>query len=243
VGGKGVVAANGKVRYVAHQRAGKTIVEKRRVADGRLLQRRALAGAYGLPFVAYDESVGGLAHDGRTLVLARPLTPATTESRFPIVDTRTLRVRSVLTLRGAWAFDALSPNGSTMYLIEYQSVDPSALRYRVRAYDLAAGRLDPRVIVDKREPNEKMTGFPVTRVAQRDGGWAYTLYSRQADAPFVHALDTRERVAFCIDLPKRLAANAMKVRMALSANGTKLVLRLNGARAAVVDTKTFAVTG
>jgi hypothetical protein len=243
IGGKGVLGHGGTVRYVALDAGGSTVVEKVRVRDGLVLRSRSLRGSYGIPFVAYDGSAGGLSRDGRTLVLAHSLAPATGVSRFPILDTRTLKVRTVVRLKGAWAFDALSPNGSTMYLIEYLQIDPEALRYRVRAYDLAAGRLDPRVIVDKREPNEKMTGFPVTRVEQRDGGWAYTLYSRQAGAPFVHALETRERVAFCIDLPKRLAANAMKVRMALSADGTKLVLRLNGARAAVVDTKTFAVTG
>jgi hypothetical protein len=241
VGGKGVVARNDGVRYVAVHAGGRTVVEKIRLADGRVLRWRSFQGSYGIPLVAYDGSVGGLSRDGRTLVLARPLASAAGVGRFAIVDTRTLRLRTVVRLGGAWAFDALSPNGSTMYLIQYLNADPSALRYRVRAYDLRAGRLDPRVIVDKREPDEKMTGQPVTRVEGRDGGWAYTLYSRQDEAPFLHALDTTHRLAVCVDLPQRLAANAFRVRMALSPDATKLVLRLNGARAAVVDTRTFAV--
>jgi hypothetical protein len=241
IGGKGVVGHAGTVRYVALNAGAATVVEKVRVRDGVVLRSRPLAGSYGIPLVAYDGSAGGLSRDGSTLVLARALVPTATVSRFPVVDARTLKVRSVVRLRGAWAFDALAPNGSTLYLIEYLQADPSALRYRVRAYDLTARRLDPRVIVDKRERGEKMTGQPVTRVEQRDGGWAYTLYARQEEAPFVHALDTKRRAAFCIDLPERLAANAFKVRMSLSADGARLVLRLNGAKAAVVDTKTFAV--
>ena len=50
-----------------------------------------------------------------------------------------------------------------------------------------------------------MGGEPVARASSTDGRWAYTLYARRGDEPFVHALDTVKREAFCIDLPLRLA--------------------------------------
>jgi len=70
---------------------------------------------------------------------------------------------------------ALSPDGATLYLIQYTSRrDPT--RYEVRAYDLPRDRLRPGAIVDPREPDERMRGFPITRSTSRDGRWAYTLY-------------------------------------------------------------------
>ena len=69
----------------------------------------------------------------------------------------------------------------------------------MRAYDLRARRLLRRPVVDPREPDEEMYGLPVTRVADGDGRWAYTLY-QSPEHPFVHALDTERRPAVCIDL-------------------------------------------
>jgi hypothetical protein len=46
-----------------------------------------------------------------------------------------------------------------------------------------------------------MRGSPITRLVSRDGRWAYTLYDGGGATPFVHALDTSNRLARCIDLP------------------------------------------
>ena len=43
-------------------------------------------------------------------------------------------------------------------MIEYAGQDP--FDYRVRALDLASGRLEPGEIVDPRNPDEQMGGLP-----------------------------------------------------------------------------------
>ena len=94
---------------------------------------------------------------------------------FAVFDANRLRRAQRLTLDGDFSFDALSPDGRLLYLIEY--VKPqNPTRYRVRALDLDSGRLLPGTIVDPREPDEAMRGFPITRETSSDGRWAYTLY-------------------------------------------------------------------
>jgi hypothetical protein len=188
---------DGAVAYVT--KSGKTstrLVERARY--GGPLRARRLPGAYSLPAVAYDGSPGGLSADGRTLILISPRTRyPRRRTSFAVVDTRDLELRRVIRLKGDFSFDAISPDGRVMYLIEYDARDVS--EYAVRAYDMRAGRLFRRQVVDPRDPGEPMTGVPVTRVADRDGRWAYTLY-QSPEHPFVHALDTERRTAVCIDL-------------------------------------------
>ena len=122
-----------------------------------------------------------------------------------------------------WAYDALSPDGKTVFLTQVTGTDP--LRYLVRAYDLSARRLVPGAIVDKQEP-EAMTGYPVSRVESADGVWAYTLYTRPGAHPFIHALNTRDRVAHCIDLASKGSLDDISsVRLALSPDEKLLVVR------------------
>ena len=71
--------------------------------------------------------------------------------------------------------------------------------YAVRAYDMRARRLFQEPVVDPSEPDEDMSGVPLSRVSDAEGRWAYTLYSGH-EHPFVHALDTERRTAVCIDL-------------------------------------------
>ena len=141
-----------------------------------------------------------------------------------------LRLRRRFTLRGDFSYDALSPDGRALFLINYLSArDPT--RYRVRVYDLARRRLDPKPIVDPREPPDAMNGLPMTRVTSRDGRWAYTLYDGAGKHPFIHALDTTERRAVCIDLrDPAFARNPGKLRLRLAGGGRLEVLRAGGAR-------------
>jgi hypothetical protein len=163
-------------------------------------------------------------------------------TRFAVLDPGTLKVRARLRLPGYWAFDALSPGGSLMYLTQYLgALDPSGQQpYAVRVLNLNTQHLYAGALVDKREPEEKMIGRAMTRAENGDGGWAYTLYSRQAQRPFVHALDTLHRRAFCIDLPWRgSAAWIGNVRMRV--RGGELLLLRRGRTIAQVDRKTFEV--
>jgi hypothetical protein len=238
-GSPGVVSPNGKIRYVTVPAGRGTVVEALGVRGGRLLRWRFMHGSYGVPLVAYDWSAGGLARNGRRLVLVSHQTASVT--RFAVLDPKTLKARARLRLEGEWAFDALSPGGSLMYLIQYLGVpDANGRRYAVRALNLNTRQLYSEAIVDRREPDEKMTGTAVTRAESRDGAWAYTLYSRTSQSPFVHALDTVHRRAFCVDLPWRSSADWIGL-VKLRVSGHKLLLRLRHKTLATVDRRTFEV--
>jgi hypothetical protein len=190
-------APGGDVAYTTKSGKHGTVVTERARYGGVLRQRR-IPRTFSLPAVAYDGSPGGLSADGRTLVLISPRT------RYPrrrttlaVVDSKSLQVRLQIALEGDFSFDAISPDGRLMYLVEYNPRNYG--EYDVRAYDLKARRLLAKPVVDPREPDEQMYGVPVTRASSADGRWAYTLYDSR-EHPFVHALDTSDRTAVCIDL-------------------------------------------
>ena len=244
IGGAGVLRADGKVRYVAVPTESGTMIESIRARDGRVLRWTVIRGlSVGTPIVAYDQTAGGLSHDRRTLVLASypGQVGRIGSTHFAFFDIRRFRVRQQITLRGSFAYDALAPDASTLYLIQYTSAR-NVNRYRVRAYDLERRRLLPGAIVDKREAGEEMQGQPMTRVQSPSGRWVYTLYDRPGDAPFIHALDATSRSAVCIDLPwAHIAAGSLfGVRMSLGPKGLLLTQPWTG-RLAEVDTRTFTV--
>jgi hypothetical protein len=231
-GSPGVVSHDGTVRYVA-MRAGKgTLVEAITKRTG-MVRSRFLKGLYGLPMVAYDGSMGGLSRNGKRLVV---YAWGPQKTRFVVLDPRTLKVRSRIVLDGGFGFDALSPDGSVMYLLQLKT----GLNYDVRALNVNTGHLHPGTIVDRREPDEKMTGIPITRAGSPDANWAFTLYSKANGGAFVHALHTTAREAFCIDVPLRIADNDMG-RVRLRVREGSLDLRLRGKTLATINTRTFEV--
>jgi len=244
-GGRGVVSPDGDVRYVALTTGQHTIVSFVRIPGGHVTHWRQLRGYFGIPQVSLDGTTDGISRDGRTLVLATPAgagEPAgTATTQFALIDTETMRLRRV-TLPGLWSYDAIAPDGSVLYLIQYTELGRS-ISYRVRAYDLAARRLLARPIVDAEIGERLMRGWAVTRRTSSDGRWAYTLYARAKKEPFVHALDTVRRQAYCIDLPLDLKrSEQMALRLALRAD-RMLEVRQGRDTVAAVDTRTFAVHG
>lgn len=219
----GVLGPSGHVRYLAASADQTTWLKAIRVPGGKLLRSVTLKGEYGVPAVAYDGTPGGLTRDGKTLVLTTfPGVSPTT--RFLFVDTRTLAVRHSIRLGGFWSFDALSPNASTMYLIQF-SPGAGEIHYLVRAYDLKARRLIRGAIADKSESGP-MTGLPMSRAVTADGTWAYTLYDKgDGHSAFIHALNTMARAAICIDIDLPGAFGAGRVRLTLSADEKQLVVR------------------
>jgi hypothetical protein len=238
VGTKGVVAARSGVRYVTIPAGPDTVVARTAVHGGRVLRYTRLRGIFTIPAVAYDGSAGGLSGDGRTLVLIQPRVrfPRATTG-FAVYDAARLKLLQRIRLRGDFSFDAVSPNGHTLYLIKYLSAtDPTA--YEVRAYDLVARRLLVAPIVDPRERGEAMHGQPLTRAVSRDGRWAYTLYDGAGATPFVHALDTAGKTARCVDLPM-LKGDLSAIR--LSVSGRQIRVGTAAAALAVIDTASFRV--
>ncbi|MDQ4019940.1 MAG: hypothetical protein M3188_08975 [Actinomycetota bacterium] len=232
-GGRGVETADGARRYVTLTSGGRTVVAELR--SGGVVRHATIHGTWGVPMVAFDGTTAGLIRHGRMLVLAGTI--GVPRSTFALVGTHRLRLRETIALRGAFSFDAASPDGRTLFLIQHLGL--AADRYRVRAYDVAQRRLVRRVVSDPREKTATMHGYPVTRATSSDGRWVYTLYHAQGDRhTFVHALDTVRRDARCIDLP---AASSDSVwAFGLDLRGDELaVVDEYGDLHARIDTRTF----
>jgi hypothetical protein len=242
-GAKGV--SDGSRRYVALPAGRRTVVQAIQMRGGRVVSFNSIPGTYGIPQIAFDGSTGGLSWDGSTLVLASsPSGPGVSYSRFAVLDTGTLRAQQTVALKGTWSYDALSPDASTLYLIQHVANPSSATsRYYVRAYDLLHQRLLRKVIFDTREKWGLMSGSPITRVASTSGRWVYTLYTRPGGHPFVHALDAANRRAVCIDLPWRGSqAPIWRMKLRLTDGQSKLVVQGKKTPRRVIDTRTFRVS-
>ncbi len=268
--GQGVTVPGSPYRYVSitpNTMPRRTIVARIVRRGGRVDRWWHLPGIYSVPAVAYDLSGGGLSADGRTLVLSgftREYPPRT--ARFALLDTdlylrhprrpgqhRPRHGISYVNLDGHYAFDAISPDGSTIYLIHYLSETtglPDLPHYEVRAYAVKSGRLLPEPIVDPEEAEERMEGLPLSRAMSPDGRWAYTLYDGNGKELFIHALDTIAGRAVCVDLPQlsdlpRRFYYLLKLQMRQGGNQIVLLRRVPGpkpTRALLsIDVRNFAI--
>ena len=202
-GGSGVATQVGpSVHYVTvSDGTGGTLLETLDIAEPGVFGWVRLQGSWGIPAIGNGNSGQGLSRDGRTLVLGSTAGPYVSPSRFLVVDPRRMKALRTIELDGTFSFDALSPDGSRLYLIQYASAG-NLSHYIVRAYDMRTNRLLPGKIADRSEDEKTMAGSAVTRTTSADGRWVYTLYQKPSGEPFVHALDTVAGAAYCIDLPK-----------------------------------------
>ena len=239
-GQTGVTVPSSAFRFVTLGANRDTIVARVRRRGGRITASRLLAGRFTVPAVAYDGSAGGLSADGRVLVLIEPRASfPRRETTLAVLATRGFALRRLVRLRGDFSFDAVSPNGGRLYLIQYLSPKDPTL-YAVRAYDVRTGRLLPAPIVDPRD-REQMHGQPLSRTTSPDGRWAYTLYDGNGKTPFLHALNTARGTARCIDLDE-LAGNRYLWNLRLAVSGPSVVVRDGSESELAVDRTSFAVT-
>jgi hypothetical protein len=238
-GRAGIRAPNGVTRFVTRKAGQNTrVAELGGPRRSTVVRSRVVRGRFTIPAVALDATPSGLSADGRTLVLINPRrTFPRKRTAFTVLDATTLRPRTVLDFKGDYSFDALSPNGRWLYLIQYTSRrDPQ--RYAVRAYDLRAGRMLSEPIVDPHEPDEAMRGYPITRATGPHGRWEYTLYDGAGSHPFVHALDTVARKALCLDLDDlRGHPNLYELRLEVGPDALLTVLD-GGTPVALIDRAT-----
>jgi hypothetical protein len=163
--------------------------------SGRRLRSIELPGRWVIPVAAGSTPEGAVSGDGELLVLAG--TSSERASRFALLGTDLDAPPHRFSLRGRYDFDALAPDGSAVYLSEIRADG----HYRVRAYDVATGRLRPRVVVEKTAVGLLMQGSPVTRAVDPTGSPVHTLYRGGPAGAFVHSLDTQHGTALCILLP------------------------------------------
>jgi hypothetical protein len=242
-GAPGIAVAGGAhVVAVAKRGGGATQLRLVRDRDRAVLRTRVLPANVGVPMVTISGLVEGTSAKGRRLVLASSVYDDQVNTRFVVIDTRTLAPLRTIRLAGTYAFDAVSRDGRRLFVLQYPGGVQSGVRYVVRSIDLRSGKLEPGAIVDKTEPDEQMSGIALTRAWSRDGAWAYTLYNGGTSHAFVHALNTRTRTARCIDLPWSGDSQSILDGAALSVRGTALLLsNAGGATLARIDTRTFSV--
>jgi hypothetical protein len=244
-GWKGITSPRTPLRFVTFADGSRTMLASVWKSGGRVVSWRPLQGYWGVPMVTGSGATGGLSRDGRMLVLADWVPPQNSPlravSRFKLFNTKSLIPWRTITLRGDFAFDALSPGGRTLFLIQHVS-QADASRYLVRAYDIGARRLLPRVIADRRQQGWVMRGYPLRRVSSADGRWVYTLYQQNGGYPFVHALDAVTRTAVCIGIPWTGSQNRLPMaHLRLDERHGTLTVVGSG-REFAVDTTTFRVS-
>jgi hypothetical protein len=183
--------------YWVSQLGGSAQITAAEPASGRVLARATIPGGFQFPM--FEPAVtAGISPNGQWLVLYRQdRASGAVISRFLIGNSSLSQPFTAATVSGNFDFDAISDDGSSLYLI--QSLDDQG-HYQVRLYDLAAHLLSPQVIVDKREPNEPMNGVRGDSVTADQLGYVLTVYARE-NGPFIHALPLNHPFAWCVDLP------------------------------------------
>ena len=238
------ISVAGRAHVVATpQTGGATKIELVRDRDGSALRSRVLQGKLGIPQITFSGMVEGTFANGRRLVLASSIYEGSSTT-FVVIDTRTLAELSRVTLKGSFAFDALSRDGRRLYVTYFPNGFNGPIRYVVRSLSLVTGKLDPGTIVDKTEPNERMAGIPMGRAWSLNGRWAYTLYNGLESHAFVHALDTSGRRARCLDLPwaGALQNGLERLRMSVDRSGILTLTQPGVGVLARIDTRTFEVS-
>lgn len=159
-----------------------------------------LPGRYQLPAATATGLPGGTSPDGVWLVVESyggqaEATPSATH--FLILNMVETGVRRTVNLAGYFKFDAISNDGERLYLIQYLN----GREYYVRLYDLVSGKLDANIVVDKSNGEQSMSGTRLSGIATPGGNWLFSMYVRESDGPFIHALSLDGPFAFCLDLP------------------------------------------
>jgi YVTN family beta-propeller protein len=215
--GRAVPSPDGSVYYSLDAAAPNTL----RWVDaktGRTITQLGLDGSYSF---ANERELGptGLSPNGRWLVLVGE---SAASSRFAVIDTALLKLAAIAEVPGAFGYDAMSDDGTSLYLIERIAPDiarqlgaSAAYGYRVRVYDVPSSKLSETLVVDVKLAGQLtgnnnaetrvdgiMNGIYQSSVPSADGRWNFSFYYNPNRGPFIHVLHMDSRSAFCIlDLP------------------------------------------
>jgi hypothetical protein len=195
----GVPDASWATMVAATVTGGSTIVRELQGQEELPGRSQTVPGDWRLPTIGADPIPVGVSANGGTIVLVEADAHAGGDaSRFAILS-RTLSAEpKIVQLDGSFEYDAISPDGATLYLVEHLAAPPEG-HYQVRAVDTLSGTLRDEVVVDKTGLNEPMAGYPIAQFRQ-SSGFVFTLY-HGAEHPFIHALSSVDGWALCIDLP------------------------------------------
>lgn len=239
-----VYSPDGQRAVIVDQGEHATVVRLVNPSTRRALRQWTIRGRFGLPRVTYSE-LGGVDLHGSTLVLADADAPSVAGvTRFLVFHLNRADRPRVVTLTGAFGYDALSPTGDRLYLVQGVSASTGSpasefSRYIVREFDLRRDRLIKAAISDPKDGPGAMEGIATARATSTNGAWVYTLYVGGAHA-FIHALHTSAGQARCIDLPW----TGKNTRMTIAAFIDKHTLSLvddRGTMLARIDTNDMRV--
>ncbi len=190
--------------------AGNTAVRVIDARTGKTTRTTQLTGRW-TSVAGYGIGPSGLSPNGRWLVLADPRPDRTA---FQVIDTNGSTQPKRLEIPGRYAFDAVSDDGTSLFLVERME----GTRYRVRVADVASGALVPGSVVDIKQiattadENGVMNGSYTTAAAGPSGEWYFSVYKHPTQGPYIHALNTHARYAECIlDLPTFGKAGAVEM--------------------------------
>jgi hypothetical protein len=223
----GLVTEDHLRMYVATSHGVRTAITTFDTRSGASLRSFTIDGNYATDTAGYGGST--LSPDGHWLALRQLVQTGGSQSTIAVVDTQAMKVAHTIQLSGDFALDALSPDGSVLYLL--QNLHDAAHHYYVRAYDLGIGKLLPQIIVDKSEiDHPQMRGSAVARRVGNDGAAAFTLYvDPLRSTAFVHVLPLSSTgnilpFARCVDdLPASTSADALRgYTLVLSSDGSTL---------------------
>jgi hypothetical protein len=189
-----------------------------------------VGAGYQLPLATHSGLPGGLSPAGRWLVMQAGDSSAT---RMVVIDTVTFKVTDRFDMNGRFNFDAISDDGQRLYLIQYLN----GKEYYVRLFDIPSNSLDANIVVDKSDGNQAMAGLRLSGIATPDGGSLFSMYVRENESPFIHALSLQGPFAFCLDLPGAGYARdkeAMQWGLAMNRDGSR-VYAINGASGTVAE--------
>jgi hypothetical protein len=216
-----------------------TIVERIDISDGRIDRWWYLRGSYVIPAIAFDGSPGGLSANGKTLVLVRfTRTYPPRRTQVAILDTevylrhprgpgqpRPQHAVRRLNLPGYFAFQAISPNGSKLYLRHYRTHGPGSDDFDVRVLGARDGRLERQPAAPNKDARP-LSGLPISATRSPDGRWAFALYDGDKRTPFLFALDTVTGRLIRVDLPglEHLVGDPYWLQLRLDEAGRRLAV-------------------
>jgi hypothetical protein len=200
----GRVSADGRRFFASLRSHGHNVLRSYDVRSGRLLH--AWPRGRGPVW-----SVGGVSANGRLLALVRPARKSTL---IRLVDGARGHVVRALNLHGWFDVDAVSNDGTRLFLVQY--VDQG---YLIRRYDFGRRELAARPLTERGEP---MNGTAWDAVASPNGRWLLTLYLRGYDDAEVHTLDLVRGTAVCIHLPGPRTTLLSAYSLALARGGRTL---------------------
>lgn len=204
----GLASPNGSGFYAAHNHPGRTHVVAYDALSGVPRRSFNVPGRWRLHAVSPT---------GEWLVLAWRARGVTS---VRVVEAASGRVASRVALRGRFDVEAVSADGSSMFLVEHLAGGA----YRIRLYDLSAEAL-ARGSLRPKGSDEIMAGYAWGGVGTPDGRWLLTLYlSTRRDVAFVHTLNLDKAFALCLDLPSGSGdeATLKAYGVALAPDGSKL---------------------